>query len=436
MASWKDKLVDASFRGVAFKVEDESAGVGRRVETHEFPNRDKPYTEDLGKISQRPNISAYLIGDDCFEQRDRLIEALNKPGPGTLIHPTYGEMKMCVDGEIRVSTSNSEGRMVRLDLKFVEAGELSYPTSGAATAQNLTSSCSALDDCISDNFDNFSIDGVADFIQNDVVKSATGMMGYVSDSMKVVDSVVSDAARLMQGDISVLLPPPSSGKGFVDQLQKMWRSGNRLYGNAGDLFTMIKTFSGISLGSDLQPVGVWKTDSATTKTTKEQSNYVASAIRTTAISEAANAVTSLPAPASQTPNIQQGQTQTGWPSVTHPALNNAPDVNPSVDLPTWDDLVDIRDTLNQSIDKEMSRTNDDRLFLALRRVKADLNTDIKSRLEQTEKTVVRTPDEVLPALVLAATWFDNAARETDITRRNAVAHPGFVPVAAMRVPAR
>ncbi|UXY12079.1 DNA circularization N-terminal domain-containing protein [Kosakonia sp. ML.JS2a] len=433
--AWKDRLVDASFRGVAFKVETEDAGVGRRVETHEFPNRDKPYTEDLGKVSFRPNISAYVIGEDCYDQRDRLIEALNKPGPGTLIHPSYGEVKVCVDGEARVSTTASDGRMVRFDLRFVEAGELSYPTSGAATAQNLTTSCSALDDCISNNFDNFSIDGVADFIQNDVIGTATEMMGYVTGAMKVVDAVVSDAARLMQGDISVLLPPPSSGKTFVNQLQTMWRAGNRLYGNASDLFTMIKTFSGISLGSDLQPRGVWKTDSVTTKTIKQQSNYVASAIRTTAISEAAAAVVNLPSPTSSTVTSTTASEQTaGWPAVSHPALNNATEETTTAVLPTWDELVDIRDTLNQAIDKEMSRTNDDQLFLALRRVKVDVNADINDRLQQTQKTVIRTPSEVTPALVLAATWYDNAARESDIVRRNAVAHPGFVPVTALRVP--
>ena len=96
--TWKDRLQDASFRGVPFKVEEESAGTGRRVETHEYPNRDKPYTEDLGKVTFRPSITAYVVGDDCFDQRDRLIEALNKPGPGTLVHPTYGEVRKAVAG--------------------------------------------------------------------------------------------------------------------------------------------------------------------------------------------------------------------------------------------------------------------------------------------------------------------------------------------------
>ncbi|RJT26925.1 DNA circularization protein [Buttiauxella izardii] len=429
--AWKDRLQNASFRGVPFKVEEESAVVGRRMETHEFPNRDKPYSEDLGKVTFRPTITAYVIGDDCFDQRDKLIEALNKPGPGALVHPTFGELQVCVDGDIRVSTTNNEGRMVRFDLRFVEAGELSYPTSGAATAQNLTSSCSALNKCISDDFNNFSIDGVADFIQNDVMKSATGMMGYVSDSMKMVDSAVSDAARLMQGDISVLLPPPSSGKTFVDQLQTMWRAGNRLYGNSGDLFAMIKSFSGISLGSDLAPRGVWKTDSATTKTTKEQSNYVASAIRATAISEAANTVVDLPVPGSQ---MMVGQdTPSGWATVSHPALNDAPQISTPTAVPSWDELVEIRDTLNSALDKEMSRTGNDQIFSALRRVKADLNTDIKQRLKQTEKSATIKLPESLPALVLAAQIYDDANRADELIQRNKIAHPGFIPAQSIRI---
>lgn len=75
----------------------------------------------------------------------------------------------------------------------------------------------------------------------------------------------------------------------------------------------------------------------------------------------------------------------------------------TVDLPTWEELTDIRDTLNTAIDKELSRTTSDALFLALRRVKADLNADINTRLEQSARIIQRTPDEVLPALVLAAT---------------------------------
>ncbi|WP_241167205.1 DNA circularization protein [Serratia marcescens] len=433
MAGWKSRLQPASFRGVPFRVESDEGTFGRRVQTHEYPNRDKPYTEDLGRATRRFTISAYLIGDDYIDQRDRLIAAVDTPGPGTLVHPNYGEMAISVDGEVRVSHSNNEGRMCRISFSFVEAGELSFPTSGVATGQVLVSSCSALDDSIGDAFSSFGLGGLSDFIQSDVLDQATAMINTVADAFTMVDEGIAAAARLLQGDLSVLLMPPSSGMNFVNALQKMWRAGNRLTGDASDLVTLIDTLSGVTLGHDLAPRGVWNTDSTTTQVVKSQQNYVAEAIRTTAISEAAYTVTLLPQP--KTP-VNQRSPESATPVVSHPALNDA-GMDNSVPAPvTWDDLIAVRAGLNHVIDTELQRTADDGLFLSLNRVRTDTNRDISTRLAQVEKTVTRTPPDVLPALVLAATWYDNAAREIDITGRNAVKHPGFIPVQPLRVPVR
>lgn len=56
---WRDRLRDASFRGVPFSVEDDEGSFGRRVQVHEYPNRDKPFTEDLGRATRRMTINAY-----------------------------------------------------------------------------------------------------------------------------------------------------------------------------------------------------------------------------------------------------------------------------------------------------------------------------------------------------------------------------------------
>ena len=73
----------------------EPAVVWKHTNTRTATN---PIPKIWGKVTFRPSITAYVVGDDCFDQRDRLIDALNKPGPGTLVHPTYGELKVCVDG--------------------------------------------------------------------------------------------------------------------------------------------------------------------------------------------------------------------------------------------------------------------------------------------------------------------------------------------------
>lgn len=443
--SWRDNLYDASFRGVPFSVEGDEGTFGRRVQVHEYPNRDKPYTEDLGRATRRLTISAYIIGDDYAERRDRLITAIETAGPGMLIHPQFGEMQGCVDGQVTVSHSNTEGRMCRISFQFVESGELSFPVAGAATANKLNESAGFFDALIEEMFGEFDLDGISDFIQNDVIARATDMLGTVQTGFKMVNSAVSAGMRLLQGDLSVILMPPSVASDFVHTLQDTWRAGTRLADNTQDLVQSITTMSGITLDPGLAPRAVWPTDSASVARQKQQTNLVAAAIRTTAISAAARAVTSLPQPGSValTPesSVATGgdlARQTDIILIPHPALDSvvASTVPESAHPPTWENLTVIRDSLNAAIEQEIRRTTDDNLFFQLSALRTDLNRDISARLVQTEATAVRTPVEVLPALVLAAAWYDDAAREADILERNAVSHPGFVPVRALRVPVR
>lgn len=433
---WRDRLHDASFRGVPFSVEDDDASFGRRVQLHEYPNRDKPYTEDLGRAARRLTINAYVIGDDYADKRDRLIAAAETTGPGTLVHPQYGEMQGSIDGTVKVSHSNSEGRMSRITFEFVESGELTFPVAGVATAQQLGQSGGLFDDAIDSMFSAFGLSGVADFIQNDVIADATAMINTVADTFKMVDSGVSAAMRLLQGDLSVILMPPSTANDFVRALQKAWRAGDRLSGNTSDLVTMIKTMSGITLDPGLSPRGTWPTDSGSVVTQRTQSNLVASAIRSTAISTVTSTVTTLAQPRNVPAQTAAAGGESDIINITHPALDGAQSVSPGNPPPNWEDLNDIRTALNAAIDQEQLRISDDYLFQKISVMRADLNRDISARLAQVERTAQRTPDAVLPALVLAAGWYDDAGRESDILNRNTVRHPGFVPVEPLRVPVR
>lgn len=433
---WRSHLRAASFRGVPFEVEDEEGDFGRRVQVHEYPNRDKPFTEDLGRATRRITINAYLVGDDYPEQRDRLIAAIETEGAATLVHPYYGEMKGNVDGTVRVSHSKGEGRMCRVSFQFVESGELSFPTAGVASGQVLDSAVDKLEAATGISFSGFSLDGLSDFVQSGVLADGAEMLGTVADVFKMVDSGVSAGMRLLQGDLSVVLRPPSTANDFVRALQTAWRGGTRLSGDASDLVAMVKTISGVTLDPGLAPRGVWNTDSGSTATRKQQANMIASAVRVTAIAEAAHAVTLIPEP----PRITDAQSGSSpisdLVSVSHAALDSAASDTATTPPATWDDLVDIRGSLNAAIDSEQLRTTDDGVFLALTQLRADVNRDISSRLAQVEKTVSRTPSEPMPALVLAALWYDDATRESDILYRNDIAHPGFVPVEPLRVPVK
>ena len=133
--AWRDNLVPASFRGVRFDVEETEAPIaGRRVAVHEYPGRDVPFVEDLGRQTKSWSIEAYVVGDDYADRRDRLIDACDMAGPGELVHPYLGALQVACTS-CSVAERTREGRMARFSLSFVEAGENQYPTSATDTGE-------------------------------------------------------------------------------------------------------------------------------------------------------------------------------------------------------------------------------------------------------------------------------------------------------------
>ena len=83
--SWRDRLLPASYRGVAFHVAShQSEAAGRRVAVHEYPGRDLPYAEDLGRRASEYTLQAYVVGRDYDRARDALVAACALPGAGRL----------------------------------------------------------------------------------------------------------------------------------------------------------------------------------------------------------------------------------------------------------------------------------------------------------------------------------------------------------------
>src|SRR5262245_27796266 len=102
------ELVGASFRGAPFLVESSERSGGRRVVVHEFPLRDEPFVEDLGKRGSVFRVDGYVIGDDYLTQRDALLAALeDESGPGELVHPYHGVRRaVCVNLGVRETRSD------------------------------------------------------------------------------------------------------------------------------------------------------------------------------------------------------------------------------------------------------------------------------------------------------------------------------------------
>ena len=127
MPDYPDQLHAASFRGIPFEVESTGGTFGRRGPLHEYPLRDKPYKQDMGRAARHLTIDAFVLGDDYLARRDDLIEALETAGSGLLVHPSMGPMTVFAEPAEVVETKE-EGGMARIRFSFVEAGELTFPT--------------------------------------------------------------------------------------------------------------------------------------------------------------------------------------------------------------------------------------------------------------------------------------------------------------------
>jgi prophage DNA circulation protein len=129
--TWREELrvveiggrtfVGASFRGVPFFVESVERSGGRRAVVHEFPLRNDPYVEDMGRRARTFRMDGYVIGDDYLTQKDTLLSALeDEAGPGQLVVPYYGTF-VAICTQLTAGERRAEAGMATFSLEFAEA---------------------------------------------------------------------------------------------------------------------------------------------------------------------------------------------------------------------------------------------------------------------------------------------------------------------------
>lgn len=148
MALLQGDVLPASFRGAPFAVINSDVSGGRRVALHLYPGREDPWAEDMGRAARRWRFRGFIVdGDVVFAggpillQRAVLLAALEKAGPGILIHPTLGAVQASVAG-FSIGEGLDASRTSSVDIEFVEAGKRQFPSilsssQGLFSASNL-----------------------------------------------------------------------------------------------------------------------------------------------------------------------------------------------------------------------------------------------------------------------------------------------------------
>ena len=169
--TWQDDLVwsntdnsqrkMASFRGATFFVRDVDTSVGRRNVSHQYPLRDDPYIEDLGADIDEFVVNGYVVQNqdndsNYIPQRDTLITALKMKGPGTLIHPFYGEKLVSLVGKARISETFHPGGIARFSMTFAKVSDV-YSYEAPPYPKKIVDYQKSVDNAVEDSY-NDSVD--------------------------------------------------------------------------------------------------------------------------------------------------------------------------------------------------------------------------------------------------------------------------------------
>jgi prophage DNA circulation protein len=114
-------LLKASFKGLEFEVEKESAEAGRYVPVHEYVRSEDFDTEDTGRKAPTVSITAYLASDLVDAEASALFSVCAAPGAGLLLVPGIpaGSYRCC---KVKRSSEKDRQGLVAFDLDFVAAG--------------------------------------------------------------------------------------------------------------------------------------------------------------------------------------------------------------------------------------------------------------------------------------------------------------------------
>jgi prophage DNA circulation protein len=131
---WRDELMPAHFDNCLFHVESGSRESGRRIVVHEFPKKDVPWAEDMGRSAVQFGVRGYCIvyprdveGEPLYSRdyrvaRNLLQDRLDRGGAGTLQLPTFRPMRV-VCQHYRMQEEQKLGGYCTFDMQFVELGQ-------------------------------------------------------------------------------------------------------------------------------------------------------------------------------------------------------------------------------------------------------------------------------------------------------------------------
>ncbi|CAM5520338.1 DNA circularization protein [Eoetvoesiella caeni] len=429
--SWRTRIdpeLRGTYRGAPFWVERSSGTAGRRWLIHEYPRRDEPYSEDMGRRAKAWRLTFFTAGENYDRERDKLIEAFDVPGAATLVHPYLGTFQ-AVASEVSFEESVFEGGVCTFQVTFSESGKESYPAGAVDTQREVGLAASLFEGTIFADFaENFSVDGLLGFSLEAVERDLTAIMrgiedvvGGIADQIAAVIRFPMNVAAIVLGGFNrlksaIMVPVRAldlySGKSLLGQ------SG----GNSGSGFT-----GGNVMGDDpAAPTAAGIVAASDAGRVLLAPGTPVRAMRL--LRETAESGMAVAPPTADTPERRQRAKNT----IAAQQLNGRMATLTAARIvaeTAWPSRQDAeaagRDAL-QMIDAQMAAEApiSDTVYSALVALRVAVVEDLRARAIALPGLTTYTPQVTLPALVVAHRLYGDAKRADEIVIRNKAPHPG------------
>ena len=402
--NWRDRLLPASFRGVGFWIDQAKTPVGRKGQLHEYPQRDLPYFEDLGQQAKTHDLTAFIIGADCLEQRDKLLKALEQ-GSGELVHPWLGRLQVKV-GECDMTHTRQDGGLVTFSLKFYPDRPLPFPTATVSTQKVLLAKADTLLGSAVSRFEEVIVRIQAARIGiNNLRNSLTGVFDVIKEQLKPLIAQYKEITELVRAVKELPKEVAAEFKGLLGDIKEL-----KAFAKEG--------YRGVIADVSQQLEAIRKADApkiTTGKDTNAAAQAMADLVQDTLIVKVAQWVASMPVAAKpvkllSTPSLDQQSKQ--------PISRQ--------EVPATDDLQALQKDLVEALQMAKNKAGPAH-YQAISDVQDALVAHLKAVASSGVRLVTKSFQESLPALVVAYKQFSDATRVTEVVQRNEATNPLYLP---------
>lgn len=395
----------ASFRGAVFYVRDDSSEIGRRLVRHEYPGKDLPYNEDMGRRARAFTLEAYVVGPEYKQQRDALMAACEQAGPGKLVHPWLGTMDVqCLRCSVKQSVY-AAGEVL-FSLSFEEAGERNYPGEAPDYGYQAAGQAATVRTTASSAFSEvYSTLGPAWL--------ATAAAGDVKGAFNLLTQVV----RSMPG------PLDSGAVGeFLSKVEEIAATVEEAATNpaslAGVLTDAIKGLGGLAGEEDSAAALDAALDLADFGAPNQDGTGIIGGLDILPVD-----------PPTATRQQQTDNRAAVVQTVKSLALAEAVEAAMGMDFTAYQDAKASRDALLGKLDTAIMDAGDngaDDLCRSLTGLSRTLLDAFRAKAATLPHLINTSPPTLpMPALVVAYDLYEDLGRESEIIKRNGITHPGL-----------